>query len=236
MPLALLLLLLAAPAEDLMPREGAGWSGFRAGSWVRIKQTRIQKGRMLAPTITRFTLKSADTKTLTLSIKAENALGIANDIEQSVPSSGDAGAGETEKVEGPGEEAVVIAGKQVPCDRVQATVTGPAGKRVITKWISREPKTLAKRVTVSYGVDGKEASRETLLLESLATEVRAVGERKLKCLRYATARQEAGFEFKGTAYVSRDVPTGLAWSEDEILQNGEVVLIQRAEALEFESK
>ena len=35
----LALLLLVAAAEDLTPREGSGWAGFKPGSFVRIKNT-----------------------------------------------------------------------------------------------------------------------------------------------------------------------------------------------------
>ncbi len=232
----LVLLFLAAAPEDLTPREGSGWAGFAPGAWVRIKQTRLQTGRMLAPTITRISLSKAHAKTLTLAIKTENALGISDEVQQAVvPATGDAGAGETEKVEGRGEEEVTAAGRTFPCDRVEATVTGLNGKRVITKWIARDPKVLAKRVTVVFGVDGKEASRETLVLAALAEE-RAVGSRRILCVKYEKRLTEADFEWQGTAYLSREMPGGLVWSEDEVRQKGAVVLTQRAEILEFGTK
>ncbi len=232
----LVLLLLAAAPEDLTPREGSGWAGFPPGTWVRLKQTRLQPGRMLAPTITRISLAKADAKTLTLAITTENALGVSDAVQQAVvPATGDAGPGETEKVEGLGEEAVKAAGRELLCDRMQSTVTGPAGKRVITKWIARDPKVFAKRVTVSYGIDGKEASRETLLLLSLAEE-RTVGSRKIRCVKYEKRLTEAGFEWHGTAFLSREMPGSLVWSEDEVRQQGAVVLTLRAEILETGTK
>jgi hypothetical protein len=233
----LLLLLVAAAAEDLTPREGSGWAGFKAGSFVRIKNTRVQTGRMLAPTITKMTLAKVETTRLTLSIQAENALGVSDEAQQVVVSaSGEAGPGEKEKEEGSGEEEVAVAGKAVPCDRVQITVTGAAGKRVITKWIARDPKVIVKRVTVTYDLEGKESARETILLQSLVPEERAVGARKARCVKYATERVEAGYEFKGTAYLSRDVPGGLVWSEDEVSKDGAVLLTQRAEVLDTGTK
>lgn len=232
----LVLFSLLAAAEDLTPREGSGWAGFEPGAWVRIKQTRLQPGRMLVPTITRISLAKADAKALTLAIKTENALGVSNEVQQAVvPATGDAGAGETEKVEGRGEEEVAVAGKTLPCDRAQSTVTGPSGKRVITKWTARDPKVLAKRVTVTYGIDGKEASRETLLLAALSEE-RTVGGRKIRCVKYEKRLTEADFEWLGTAYLSREMPGSLVWSEDEVRQKGAVVLTQRAEILEFGTK
>jgi hypothetical protein len=232
----LVLLLLAAGPEDLTPREGSGWAGFAPGTWIRLKQTRLQPGRMLAPTITRITLTKADEKTLTLSIKAENALGVSDEVQKAVvPAKGDAGPGETEKAEGLGEEEVVVAGRPVLCDRVQSTVTGPAGKRVVTKWIAREPRVFAKRVTVTYGADGKEMSRETLLLAALE-ERRTVGGTKVRCVKYERQLTEADFEWKGIAYLSREMPGSLVWSEDEIRQKGTLVLTQRAEILEFATK
>jgi hypothetical protein len=230
----LALVLLIAAVEDLTPREGSGWTGFEAGSSVRIKTTRIQPGRMLAPTITKMTLAKAGAKELTLAIEAENALGVSDEAQKVVvPASGDAGAGEQEKVEGSGEEEIAVGTKRVPCDRVRVTVTGSAGKRVITKWIARDPKALAKRVTVTHDAEGKETGRETILLQSLVPEEREVGRRKVACLKYATERKDAGYDFKGTAYLSRDVPGGLVWSEDEITKDGEVVLTQRSEVLEY---
>jgi len=232
----LVLLFLLASVEDLTPREGSGWAGFQPGTWVRIKQTRLQPGRMLAPTITRISLSKADAKTLTLAIKTENALGVSAEEQRAVvPATGDAGPGEKEKVEGLGEEEVAAAGKTFLCDHVRSTVTGATGKRVITKWIARDPKVFAKRVTVTYGIDGKEASRETLLLAALAEE-RTVGVRKVRCVRYEKRLTEADFEWQGTAYLSREVPTGFVWSEDEVRQKGAVVLTQRAEILEFGTK
>ncbi len=230
------LLFLAAAPEDLTPREGSGWAGFPPGVWVRIKQTRVQTGRMLAPTITRISLSKADKSTLTLGIKTENALGVSNEVQQVVvPAAGEAGPGEKEKVEGLGEEALKVAGKEFLCDRVQSTVTGPTGKRVITKWIARDPKVFAKRVTVAYGIDGKEVSSETLLLAALAEE-RTVGGKKIRCVKYEKLLTEADFEWHGTAYLSREMPGSLVWSEDEVRQKGAVVLTQRAEVLESGTK
>lgn len=232
----LVLLFLAAAPEDLTPREGGGWAGFPPGTWIRLKQTGIQPGRMLPPTITSISLSKADAKTLTLAIKTENALGVSNEVQQAVvPATGEAGVGEKEKVEGLGEEAVKAAGKEFLCDRVQSTVTGPTGRRVITKWIGRDPKVFLKRVTVTYGIDGKEASHETLLLASLAEE-RTVGGRKIRCVKYEKRLTEADFEWQGIAYLSREMPGSLVWSEDEVRQKGAVVLTRRAEILEFGTK
>lgn len=233
----LALALLLAAVEDLTPREGSGWAGFAPGSFVRIKNTRIQTGRMLAPTITKMTLAKGDEKDLTLSIEAENALGVSGEAQQVVvPASGDAGPGEKAKVEGSGEEEVAVGKKAVPCDRTQVTVSGAGGRRTITKWIAREPKVLVKRVTVTHDLEGKEIGRETILLQSLAPEQRPVGERKVRCVKYASERKDAGYEFRGTAYLSRDVPGGLVWSEDEVLKDGAVLLTQRIEVLDFGTK
>ena len=229
----LVLLLLLAPPEDLTPREGAGWAGFPQGTWVRLKQTTLKPGRMLTPTISRITLAKVEPKTLSFESRTENALDVAAEVQKwVVPTTGDAWPGETEKVEGRGEEAVKAAGKELPCDKVESTMTGPNGKRVVTKWIARDPKVLAKRVTVSYGADGKEMSRDTLLLLSLAEE-REVAGKKIRCVKYEHRLTEPGYEWQGTAYVSREVPTSTVWSEDEVRQNGEVVLTRRIEILEF---
>ncbi|HEX5136980.1 MAG TPA: hypothetical protein VFY93_08420 [Planctomycetota bacterium] len=233
----LLLLLVLAAAEDLTPREGSGWAGFATGTWVRLKTTRVQTGRMLAPTITKMTLAKADAKTLSLSIETENALGVAGEVQQStVPASGEAGPGEKGKEEGSGEEEVRVAGEGVACDRVRVTVTGPTAKRVITRWIARDPKVVVKRVTVTTDLEGKETGRETILLQSLVPEERTVGDRRVRCVKYATERKDSGYEFRGTAYLSREVPGGAVFSEDEISKDGAALLTQRVEVLDFGSK
>jgi len=233
----LVLLLILAGVEDLTPREGSGWAGFATGTWVRMKNSRVQTGRMLAPTITKMTLAKADTTSLTLSIETENALGVAPEAQKwTVPASGEAGPGEKEKEEGSGEEEIPVAGKRVACDRVQVAVTGATGKRVITHWIARDPKVVVKKVTVTTDLEGKETARETILLQSLVPEERTVGDHKVKCVKYATERKEAGYEFKGTAYMSRDVPGGVVFREDEISKDGAALLTQRVEVLDFGSK
>jgi hypothetical protein len=234
--LALLLAALPAGAADLAPREGSGWAGFKPGTWLRIKRTVIQPGRMLTPTITRMTLAKAEAGSLTLEIKSENALDVADkDQRQVVPAAGEAGPGEKEKVEELEGEALSAAGRRFECARARSTVTGPTGKRVITTWIAKEPRLWVKRTVVAYDPAGKEASRSTLDLAALAEE-RAVGARKVTCLKYEERRTEGGFEWKGTAYLSRDMPGGLVWREDEVRQKDAVVFTLRAEILEFEAK
>jgi len=224
----------AAAAEDLLPREGSGWAGFKAGSWVRMKRSVLQPGRVISPTVTKIKLVKAGDKTLTLATEAENALGMANESTQVVPAKGDAGTEEKETVEELGNEVLLVAGKRLECARVRSTITGPAGQRIVTKWIAGEPKVWAKRTEVTLDAAGKEVSRATLLLSSLVEE-RTVGKRKVRCLKYATRRDEAGLEWTGEAYLSRDVPGGLVWTEEET-RSGKLVLTMRVEALEFETK
>jgi hypothetical protein len=231
----LLLLAAVALAADLTPREGQGWSGFKAGTWLRLKRTVIQPGRMLTPTVTRFTLERADERTLTLVIKAENALGMAEDARQTVPAKGEAGPGEEEKVEELEGEVLVVAGRELACAVLRSTISGPAGKRVVTKWIGKEPKVVVKRFTTTYGPDGKKAAEESLLLKSLAEE-RPVGDRTLSCVKYATKREDGGLQWAGEAYLSREVPGGVVWSEEEVRKGAALVFTMRVEAIEFEAK
>lgn len=229
----LVLLLLLAPPEDLTPREGAGWAGFAQGTWVRLKQTTVEPARMRTPTISRITLAKVEAKTLSFESKTENALGVGAEIQKwTVATTGDAWPGESEKVEGRGEEAVKAAGKELLCDKVESVMTGPTGKRVVTKWIARDPRALAKRVTVTYDPDGKELKRETMLLQSLAEE-RECGGRKVRCVKYETRITEAGYEWQGVAYLSREVPTGIVWSEEQARKDGQLVVTRRLELLEF---
>jgi hypothetical protein len=205
-----------------------------------MKQTAIRPGKMLTPTISRITLAKVEPNALSFESRTENALGaaagVAAEVQKwTVATKGDAWPGETEKVEGRGEEVLKILGKELLCDKVESTITGPAGKRVVTKWTARDPHVLAKRVTVTYGADGKEASRTTLVLQALA-EDREVGGRKIRCVKYEQRITEPGYEWEGTAYLSREVPSGTVWSEDVARQNGEVALTRRIEILEFGTK
>jgi hypothetical protein len=232
----LLFLAAVAGAEDLRPRAGSGWAGFRAGSWVRIKHTAIFPGRVPRVSIWKQSLTEVGKKLLTLETVTTNVVGVEKKQVQQVPRTGEAGPGEKQKVEKLKNEVVQAAGKRLDCTRQRTTVTGPGGKRVITVWTAAKPPVLAKRAEVYYDAKGKVLYRVTRLLSSL-DESRRVGTRKVRCVKYKTRASYAdGRVTVGTALTSRDVPGSLVLVEDEMTRGTERVMTSRVELLAFETK
>lgn len=236
---ALILLMVLAPAaaaqDDLMPREGSGWSGFKPGTWVRLKHTYARKGGVPSVTLTRMELKSIDDGILTLATTSENALRVAGQKSVTkLPLKGEAAQGEKAKVEKLGNEAVFACGKKFECEKRRTTVTSPAGRRVITEWISPKPRMRVKRTEEHYDAVGKKSTQVVLLLTELAKE-REVGKGKVKvkCLTYSMMREEGPVRYRGTAVVSRDVPSYNVRMDTEVTQGGKLVWNVRIEVLEF---
>jgi len=86
-------------AADLTPRPASGWAGFEPGTWIRVKRTMLQEKRTPRVTIWTQRLEKVGKRMLTLETVAKNALGIEQTSKTTVPRKGEAGAGETEKVE-----------------------------------------------------------------------------------------------------------------------------------------
>lgn len=233
---ALLFLAALAGAEDLRPRPGSGWAGFRAGTWVRIKRTATLKGRVPKVAIWTHNLRKVGERLLTLETVSKNALGMEQKQSQELPRAGEAGPGEKQKVEKLKNEAVVAAGKRLDCLRRRTTVTGPRGKRVITVWTASVPQVSAKRVEAHYDAAGKLVYRLTKLLSSL-NEKRQVGSRTIRCVKYKLRiSYQNGDVATGVALTSRAVPGGLVWMEEETLRGTEKVLTSRTELLALETK
>jgi len=242
-PLAALLALLApvaAAGDDeadesrYEAREGAGWEGFNPGAWVRMKRTAIPKGRLPMVTIWTTRLTEVGKQWLTLDTVSKNAVGIEQKNQARVPRHGHAGVGE-KQVERPLDpEKISTAGRSFACTCRLITVTGENGRRLVTEWTSEKPKVLVKRVTATYGADGKIESRLTMTLIGLDA-VRKVGERMVRCLRYATLLKTPDRAERGTALTSREVPGNVVLQEAEIVENGEVVLEYRVETIDFDS-
>jgi len=143
---ALLFLAAVAGGEDLRPRAGSGWAGFRVGSWVRMKRTAILTGRIPMVTIWKQSLAKVGGKLITVETVSKNAFDMEQKQSQELPLTGEAGPGETQKVEKLKNELVVAAGRRLDCTRERVTVKGPQGKRVITLWTATEPQMSAKRI------------------------------------------------------------------------------------------
>lgn len=227
---------LLAGAQDLRPREGSGWAGFRVGSWIRMKRSAVQPGKVPTVAIWKQSLTAVGKRTLTVEMVSKNALGMEQKHSQQLPRTGEAGPGEKQKVEKLGNETVVAAGKRLDCTRRRTTVTGPSGKRVITVWTAAEPQVLAKRSEVHYDATGKLVYRVTRLLSSLSVS-RKVGSRTIRCVAYKTRlSHQNGDVVTGTAHTSREVPGGLVWMEEETTRKSSRILTSRIELLAFLAK
>jgi hypothetical protein len=233
---ALLFLAALAGAEDLRPRSGSGWAGFRVGTWVRIKHTATPAGRVPKVAIWTHNLKKVGERLLTLETVSKNALGMEQKQSQDLPRTGEAGPGEKQKVETLKNEVVVAAGKRLDCARQRITVTGPRGKRVITVWTATVPQVSAKRDEAHYDAAGKLVYRMTKLLSAL-NEKRQVGSRTIRCVKYKTrASYQNGDVATGVALTSREVPGGLVWMEEETLRGPEKTRTSRTELLALKTK
>jgi hypothetical protein len=233
---ALLFLAAVAGAQDLRPREGSGWAGFKVGSWVRMKRTAIVTGGVPKVIIWKQNLTKVGAKLLTVETVSRNALGMERKDSQQLPRAGEAGPGETQKVEKLKNEVVVAVGKRLDCTRRRITVTGRRGKRVVTVWTATRPQISAKRSEVHYDAAGKVVYRVTRLLSSLNVS-REVGSRKVRCVEYKTRLvHQNGDVVTGVALTSRDVPGGLVWMEEETSRRSEKVLTMRVEMLAFLAK
>ena len=236
--IALFLLLLTATAAagaDRLPRQGSGWAGFQPGSWVKLKTTYIREGRVPAVTLTIIKLMEVGEDTLTLEISTRNALKAQEKRKSVLPSRGEAGQGEQAKVEKLAPEPVFACGELMPCERTRTTISGPAGKRVVTEWVSSEPRVRVKRTVVHHDPAGKVVQQDSVVLSSLS-EKRQVGIREVRCLAYTTVRKFGEQEQRGTAYVSRDVPGDTVRIDAEAFHKGQRVMTIRVEVIDYEAK
>jgi len=234
---SLLLGTLLAQAQDLRPRGGAGWDGFKPGTSMRVKRTWLSAKQVPRVIITTWTLTKAGPKQLTIETTAANAFGIETKKTIQVPRSGEAGEGEAAKTEKLKNEVIFTAGKKFDCARTRVTVTGPNGRRVITEWTSlTAPRMRIKRAEEYFTATGQAAGRYSLVL--MATDsVRTVGAKRLPCLEYSSLRDQAGVRYRGTSFVSRAVPGYEVRSDVELTdKEGRRLASMRVQLLEFTVK
>lgn len=234
--LVVLALSCIARAQDNLPRAGGGWTGFKAGSWVRVKRTRLSQKKVPRVTITTTTLKLVTADTLTLESEAANALGMKQKSSQEMPAAGEAGKGETATVQKLEDEVVFTAGKKFQCSRKRTTLSGPAGKRIVTEWISKSaPRMRIKRTQESRDLAGKVVGRSSIVLMAI-NEQRTAGTVTLKCLKYSMRSEQGETRLQGTLYASREVPGYVVWSDLEATRDGKVVFTVRDQVLDFAVK
>ena len=122
--LCLLMLAAAVHGQDLTPRQGSGWAGFKVGTNVRIKRTFLGAGRVPAVTISTVTLASVQRSVLTLVSVSKNPVGMEQKNTIVPPRSGEAGTQEEATSKQLKNKVSFAAGKQFDCTRRQITVTG----------------------------------------------------------------------------------------------------------------
>ena len=235
---ACVLMLLAAVAGaegDHLPREGSGWTGFRAGTWVRSKVTYINSGNVPTVNLTTKTLDKVDTKNLTFRNVTVDGLRAERKTRSVTPLHGEAGVGEKAKVEKLSDAPVFAVGRTWECTRSRSTITGPAGKRVVTVWMAKAPRFRVKRTIEFYDASGKVSQRESIVLKALE-KTHWVGSQRVRALTYSTVRKMDGSEQRGTAIVSRDVPGETVRLDAQVLKDGKVMLTIRVEVLDFATK
>ncbi len=236
LPLLVLLAVARAAPENLLPREGSGWEGFKAASWAKLKTTFAPEGRVPAVTITVETVTKVGEKELTLKADVTEAVGLERTSERKVPRSGEAATNEkTAPAENLPDEEVTACGKVFSCTVARTTITGPDGKRVVTEWRAKDPLLRVKRLEKTYDAKGESTSTYTMLLTGLG-EKRTIGKRSVACLRYRTLRRAGTQESEGEALVSSAVPGGTVTFDEKHTRDGKVLLQIRIECLDFEAK
>lgn len=224
----------AAPDDGL--REGSGWAGFGAGTWCKLKNSIWIEGRAPSVSVTLSKLAKAGKETLDVETKTVDMVGREETGKLELPVSGEAGKGEREeKREELSDEAVLAAGKTAACARTRVTVTGPKGRRVVTRWVARDTKRLAKKTVEHFDAEGKAVSTETMLLEEVDVP-REVAGRKLRCVVYAVRSVTPAGVGQGRSCFCRDVPGGLVRHDLEVTKEGARVYTVAAELLDFEVK
>ena len=233
----LLLCALAAKAQDLRPRGGAGWEGFKPGTSVRIKRTWLSAKKTPRVTISTWTLKEVGPKHLTLDIVTANAVGIEQRNSIKLPRSGEAGAGESARTQALANETIFVAGAKFDCQRTRTTVTGPQGKRIITEWTSTTaPRMRIKRTEEYLTATGRPAGRFSLVLTA-TDAVQVIGSAKLRCLKYSSRRDQGGYRMRGISHVSREIPGYEVMSDIEATdKEGVRVFSIRVQVLDFTVK
>jgi hypothetical protein len=231
----LLVLAALAAGEDRTPRDGSGWRGFAAGSYVRMKRTSTATGRTPAVTIWVTRLASAADGKLELETKAENALGMEEAMKTVVPETGEAAVGETEKTEIVGDERIEAAGKAYACKHVRTVVAQKDGTRTIDKWIAADPAVWVRRTEIRKDAAGKIAFSSSWKLKAVDAPT-SIRERSVSCVTYDVVVKEGAIEIRSTLSLSRAVPGGMVREEGEILQDGKRVQTYLVEVLDVEVK
>lgn len=234
MSAALALLLLAAP-QDLSPREGSGWEGFRPGTTVKTRTT-FRRGEGVPVTeITVTTLLRIEADALVLADVKDDGLREPQRSERRVPRRGEAASGEKEEAAKPDAERVPACGRTFDCVRRRATYTGPQGRRVVTEWTAQDPKVRVKRLEKHFDAKGEVVLTDSHRLVAL-DEQRTVGTVAVPCTQYDVLQRLGAQEREGTAWLSRDVPGGMVRLDMKATEEGKVVMTFRWEVLEFDAK
>ncbi|MHC4847082.1 MAG: hypothetical protein ACYTEG_01355 [Planctomycetota bacterium] len=232
--LAVTTLAIAGP-PDLRPRFGDGFTGFKAGSSVRMKRTVVMPNRAPMVTIVNSTLKKVSKTVLTIERVAENPLMKPTPTVTKMPASGYAQLHEKQTAKKLEDETIDAAGKKWPCTKTEFTVTGATGKQVITEWTAKNPLMRVKRLKKDYDAQGKAAGTQSILL-SKVPQAREVGGKKVVCIGYRMIQKSGEVEHRVDTWSSRQVPGDFAGGEWKVYQKGKLVQTIHLKVIRFEAK
>jgi hypothetical protein len=226
----------AGAGENLLPREGSGWTGFEPDSRVKLKQTVIASRGAPSVTITEMRLVDSGKSKLCYSVKTKTALGVDNQSNLIyVPKSGEANLEEKVTESKPETVEIEAGGKTFRCTKRSFTMSSPTGKRVVTNWESAEPQVRIKRTELQFDPKGKQTQSFSMLLKSL-DEKRKVSGKEIRCLEYNTLLVAGKMEQTGTALLSREVPGGTVRMDFDRLIDGVKQFAVRLEVVSFKAK
>ena len=225
---------IAAP-RDLRPRYGSGWTGFAVGSSVRMKMTAAVPKRVPFVQITTTTLKKVEKNRLTLESVTENQLTDPQKRSSTVPPAGEAGVGETETSKKLPDEKIKAAGRDWECTKRQITITGAAGKRVITDWIAKDPLLRVKREEKRYDKTGKLTGTTSTVLSKPAQKA-DIGGRVVLAFAYRSVTKSGDDEQRSETWTSRQVPGDLVSGEIKFYKKGKLIQTLTLKALKFVTK
>jgi hypothetical protein len=227
-------LALAAP-RDLRARYGGGWAGLKKGSTVTMKVTVAVPKKVPFVQVQTTTLKKVGKSEFELEQLTKNQLTPDRKQSWTTPATGEARAGEKETAKKLDGEKITAAGRKWDCTKREITVTGKAGKRVITDWTAKNPLLRIKRIEKTYDPAGKSVSTQSIVLSELP-QMRLAGEKKVSCVGYRSIKRMGKREQRQDSWHSRSVPGDIVSLEMKQYQGGKLVSTVYMRVLRFVAK
>ena len=224
-------LVIAAP-RDLRPRQGAGWNGFRKGSWVTMKLTSAWPNRVPSVQTQTTQLKQAGKTSLKLERTTKSPLLEDRSESWTTPISGEAAIHEKASIKKLTDEKVRAVGREWDCTKREITLTSKTGKRVVMEWTAKNPLLLIKRIERIYDAGNKQLSVRSVNLRKMP-EKRIVAERSIECIAYRSLFKSGKVENRENSWQSRDIPGGLVSLELKQFNGGKLIVTYEMKALRF---